>query len=63
MEVTWKEQSLDVAELKSDYVGVDGNSCEPLSNAVLMNPAAGAEKLPNVNDTEGISKYFSLQLI
>jgi hypothetical protein len=63
MEVTWKEQSLDVAELKSNHVGVDGNSCEPLSNAVLMNPAACAGILPNVNDIEGISKYFSLQLI
>mmetsp|Transcript_31058 Transcript_31058/g.29658 ORF Transcript_31058/g.29658 Transcript_31058/m.29658 type:complete len:435 (-) Transcript_31058:172-1476(-) len=61
MEVTWKEQDLDLGELKSK--GADVSCCESLSNAILMNPAACAEKLPNVNEIEGINKYFSLQLI
>ena len=55
MEVTWKEQDLTVDYGKE---AVD----QVLSNAVLMNPALCAEKIPIVNERENIHKYYTLDL-
>jgi TIP41-like family len=56
MEVTWREA--DLAENGSK----GGAECS-LSNAILTNPAACAERLPIINDVENVHRFYSLSLI
>lgn len=56
MEITWREA--DLAENSSK-----GSAECSLSNAILTNPAACAERLPIVNDVENVHRFYSLSLI
>jgi TIP41-like family len=56
MEITWREA--DLAENSSK-----GSAECSLSNAILTNPAACAERLPIVNDVENVHRFYALSLI
>ena len=58
MEVSWKEQDLSIDRTAAG--GGAGGIDLPIS--VLQNPAACSEKIPEINSTVGIHKYYSLNL-
>ena len=56
MEITWREADLAENVRKGSAEG-------SLSNSILTNPAACAERLPTVNDVENVHRFYSLSLI